>query len=642
MLDCDEIVTRIRAIYHSSEPEDQYYLRQILEEIAATGESPTYQDIWLHDYIEIPVDIKTFLESDAFLGKVTRNGKAIYPHWHQVLEDLFSSSADYEECIFTGATRIGKSSTAITATSYMLYKLMCLRDPQEYFGKKDVSKFSILFFNITKDLAKQVGYREFNDTLAASPWFMSHGHLSQSEQNFYYIPDGGKIVIDYGSTGAHALGQQVFVGYCDECNFAKAGIKDIQKAKAAMKDTYNTIATRVKGTFRKNGHVLGKMFAVSSKKSDSDFMEEYVRQQRAAGVGNKMFVDDHPQWEVLPSSMFSKEKFYIAVGDRHKRGFVVPDTQTQPEAIEELKSQGYTILTPPRDMLSDFMADFDIALRDLAGISVPGALSFITQEALNACINKSRRSPFYNDIIQTGTKDKLTIEEFFHIKEVEHLKRFPGYIHLDLSLNTDKSGIGYNCISGRKDVVGEDGKIVSSPMFTHVFSVSIEAPRGDSIPYDKITKFVVWLRRNGFNIQGVSRDQFQSEYLGQLLEAQGFKVSRLSLDRTPDGYIALRSVLLEQRIDMLDHKLLQDELIHLQRDAFSGRIDHQLGGSKDAADGFAGSIWNATLSAPAVPVDAKAVANAVVAVNGPRVPVIGTSSSLGQAMANLYNNPRKR
>lgn len=231
MLDCDEIVTRIRAIYHSSEPEDQYYLRQILEEIAATGESPTYQDIWLHDYIEIPVDIKTFLESDAFLGKVTRNGKAIYPHWHQVLNEIFGANADYEECIFTGATRIGKSSTAITATVYMLYKLMCLRDPQEYFGKKDVSKFSILFFNITKDLAKQVGYREFNDTLAASPWFMSHGHLSQSEQNFYYIPDGGKIVIDYGSTGAHALGQQVFVGYClvgDTQLFTPSGVRTMQ------------------------------------------------------------------------------------------------------------------------------------------------------------------------------------------------------------------------------------------------------------------------------------------------------------------------------------------------------------------------------------------------------------------------------
>lgn len=441
------------------------------------------------------------------------------------------------------------------------------------------------------------------------------------------------IVADTSCTVAHN---------CDEVNFAKAGVKDIQKAKAAMKDTYNTISTRVKGTFRKNGHVLGKMFAVSSKKSDSDFMEEYVRQQRAAGVGNKMFVDDHPQWEVLPPGMFSKEKFYIAVGDRHKRGFVVPDTQTQPEAIEELKSQGYTILTPPRDMLSDFTADFDIALRDLAGISVPGALSFITQEVLNSCINKSRRSPFYIEVIQTGTKDKLTIEEFFHLQEVNHLKRFPTYIHLDLSLNTDRSGIGATCISGRKDIVGSDGKVMSQPTLTHLFSIYVEAPRGDSIPYDKITQFILWLRRNGFNIQGISRDQFQSEYLGQLLEAQGFKVTKLSLDRTPDGYIALRSALLEQRIDMLDCAALQDELIHLQRDAFSGKIDHTIGQRKDLSDGFAGSVWNAILSAPAVPVDAKAVANAVVAVNGPRVPHIGTSSSLGQAMANLYNNPRKR
>lgn len=572
------VPNRIRQIYSTCTEQEQFYLRKILEEFSRTGESKTYNDIWLADYIEIPVDIDTFITSDRYLGRTNRNGEAVYPYWRKVLHEIFSSGNKYHENFFTGATRIGKSSTAITGTIYMTYRLMCLRDPQKYFDKKDVSKFSILFFNVTKDLASGVGYREYNDTVIQSEWFMEHGTKSKSDRNFYYIPEGGKVIIDYGSDSSHALGQQVFVGFCDEMNFSRAGVKDVNKAKEHMKNLYNTVADRVKGTFRMGGDVYGKLFAVSSKRSDSDFMEAYIQEQLAAGAGDHMYVADAPQWEVLPESMFHKEKFYIAVGDRHKKGFVVPDNQTHEEALTELRNQGYMLMTPPIDMKPEFTADFDIALRDLAGISVPGALSFITQDSLTACINKDRKNPFYSDILQIGTKDNYSIEEFFHVDEVpKELKRMPMFIHLDLSLNTDKTGIAGSVISGRKDI-DVDGRKISQPTFAHIFQISIQAPRGDKIPYGKITAFICWLRKQGFNISRLSRDQFQSEYMAQLLEEQGFEVDKISLDRTPDGYIALRSVLLEKRVDMLDSQLLQQEIIHLQRDSVTGKVDHPVGG----------------------------------------------------------------
>lgn len=627
----DELIPyRIKRIYASSTDKEKQYLRKILEEIAETGDSQTYRDIWLSDYVEIPVDIDTFLCDDYYLGKVTRNGNAIYPYWMDFMRKLFHAGNKYEEVFLTGATRIGKSSTAITCTAYMLYRLMCLRDPQAYFGKKDVSVFAILFFNLTKDLAAGVAYREFEDTILASPWFLDHGKKMGSDKNPYYVPDGGKVVIDYGSDAAHGLGKQVFVGFMDEINFSRAGIKDVNKAKSHMKDLYNTISARVKGTFRMEGEVYGKIFAVSSKRGDSDFMEAYIEEQINAGASDHMLIADAPQWEVLPKSMFSEGTFYIAVGDRHKKGFVIPDNQTFPEALDELRSQGYKILTPPIDMRTDFLADFDIALRDLAGIAVVGALSFITQEAITRCIDTSRKCPFYQDVLQIGTQDAFTIQEFFHVDAVPpEYKRMPLFIHLDLSLNTDNSGIGGVCINGRKDLQDENGKVTSFPTFGHVFSVAIKAPRGDKIPYSKIIAFIKWLRNQGFNITGISRDQYQSEYLGQLLEEQGFQVSKLSLDRTPDGYVALRSVLLEQRINMLDHHLLQDELIHLQRDANTGRVDHPVGGSKDTADGFAGAVWNAILTNPPLPVPAKNVAQAMRNINQRRTPTNSLPSMFG-------------
>lgn len=715
-----ELLNQIRDAYQSCSQEERNCLIRILTEFSEYGTSETYENIWMADYKEIPVSIETFICDPRFLGNATRNGDAIYPAWWDAYYEIFNNGNKYDEIVLTGATRIGKSSTGITATAYMLYRLMCLRDPQAFFGKKDVSIFSILFFNVTKDLAQGVAFREFNDTLKVSPWFCAHGTFSKSERNFYYIPDGGKITIDFGSDASHGLGKQVYClvgsteiltqegyrrldaladsqvavgqwsedlhrifytsasvcltkyvnsttrvilsdgsvlegtcdhpvllvdgsyknlgdltcsdslfsidssstglkvseiltqhhvdpvpvydvvdaqpyhnfivhshsdlvvhncGFMDEINFARAGIKDVNKAKERMQDTYNTISARIKGTFRKNGEIYGKLFAISSKKSDSDFLEDHIAKQIESGNGDHMYVFDRPQWQVLPPSMFHKERFYIAIGNRHQHGFVVPENQSTPEGLADIEKQGFKLLDVPIDMKPEFVADFDIALRDLAGISVPGALSFITQATLTACINNSRKNPFFSDILEIGTQSTHTIEEFFHLEVVNpQLKRCPLYIHYDLSLNTDRSGISGVCISGRKDINTPDGKVVSLPAFTHIFTVALQAPRGDKIPYHKILEFTLWLRRSGFNLAMTSRDQFQSEYLGELLESNGITSEKLSLDRTPDGYDTLKSVLLEQRIDMLDCELLQHELIHLQRDAFSGVCDHPIGG----------------------------------------------------------------
>lgn len=583
LMDLNEvsIPRRIKGIYDSCTDEEKYYLRKILEELADSdiGYSKTYQDIWLADYKEIPVDIDTFISADMYLGRTNRNGEAVFPFWRKELRNFFGAGNQFWEWVLTGATRIGKSSTANTGLSYMLYRLMCLRDPQKFFGKKDVSIFSILFFNLTEKLAKGVAFREYNDTLKESPWFVAHGSFTRSDQNFIYIPEGGKITIDYGSDASHGLGKQVFAAMLDEINFSQAGIKDVNKAKTRIKNTYDTINARIQGTFKHGGQVFGKMFAVSSKRSDSDFMEDHIRTMRDSGGDAHMYVSDAPQWEVLPPETFSPERFTIAVGGQHQKSFVVPEQQDFPEALHDLEQQGFLILHPPIDMRANFKADFNVALRDLAGISVAGAMSFITQESITQCINTERRNPFYSDILQIGTQDTYTIAEFFHQEEVPAIyKAIPIFIHLDLALVNDRAGISGVGVIGRTDVKMDDDKIVSVPKVGHMFSVAIEAPRGDRIAFGKIVAFIRWLRKVGYNIFLVSRDQFQSDYLAEELESQGFKTAKFSLDRTPDGYITLQAILLEKRIDLLYSELLQTELIHLQKDNVTNKVDHPVGG----------------------------------------------------------------
>lgn len=361
----------------------------------------------------------------------------------------------------------------------------------------------------------------------------------------------------------------------DECNFAAAGIKDVNKAKARMKEKYDTLVARVTGTFVKHGEVFGRLYIISSKRSDSDFMEEYIQKQRDAG-NKHMYVFDKPQWEVWPKSKYSSDKvFHVALGGKHKQNFVVQDESI--EALDELREQGYDLLEVPEDNKVRFLSDLDVALRDIAGVSIAESLSFITQATLDSCIG-IRKNPFYQDVLQIGAKDNYFIEEFFHSSEIEDpFKRYPMYVDVDLSLNDDKTGISGVWLVGRTDIVNEADVKVSLPIFKHAFTVSLKAPKGDKIPYMKIKSFLLWLRKT-FDLERVSRDQFQSEYLAQVLESEGIAVDKLSVDRTPDGYIAFRSILNEQRIDLLHVELLEYELTHLIRDSVTGKIDHPSGG----------------------------------------------------------------
>lgn len=210
MTDYNEVLHRIKSIYSSVSKDEQIILLKILEEISETGESETYENLWLADYKEIPVDKYTFLTDERYLGKSNDNGQAIYPVWMDVMLELEKTKNQYYEIVFTGATRTGKTSTAVSDACYQLYKMMCLRDPQKYFGLKSVTTISFFFFNLTATLARGVAYRELNDTISVSPWFMEHGKMSKSESHPCYIPEGGLISIEYGSDASHALGKATY------------------------------------------------------------------------------------------------------------------------------------------------------------------------------------------------------------------------------------------------------------------------------------------------------------------------------------------------------------------------------------------------------------------------------------------------
>jgi predicted phosphatase len=244
-----------------------------------------------------------------------------------------------------------------------------------------------------------------------------------------------------------------------------------------------------------------------------------------------------------------------------------------------------------------------------------------------------------------SAKDNKTIEEFFHLEVVPKilLSRIMN-IHLDLSETNDRTGITGVCVDGSKIVTDFDGKKIQMPFFREVFSVGIEAPHGDRLSFQKVINFLMWLRKQGFTIGTISTDQYQSSYMREVLNAQGFITSKVSVDSSDEPYIGLRSILYDQRIELVRNELRDDELIHLQR--VNNKIDHPTTmnggkkGSKDISDSLAGACYTLTtehvVSAPAP----KSVISAMAAVNKPRSSKQGTLPMF--PMINNFNPNRRK
>jgi hypothetical protein len=134
--------------------------------------------------------------------------------------------------------------------------------------------------------------------------------------------------------------------------------------------------------------------------------------------------------------------------------------------------------------------------------------------------------------------------------------------------------------------------------YADVFTVGIKAPSNSEISLEKTRQFIYYLRKQGWNIKGISIDGFQSADTRQILTTRGFDCQILSLDRTPEGYTQFRAAINENRIEILELEGLREEAINVEKNMQTGKVDHPDGGrlgSKDKLDSLAGALWNASL-----------------------------------------------
>lgn len=605
-------ITKVKEQFNKLSADSKKVILQIVSELKE-GKTDTFREVYLVDYEEIPVSIDEFICNPMYLGKSTRNGESIFPYWRKKYREIFDSSLNYEEIVLTGAIGVGKTKTAVVCLAYLLYRLMCLRNPQEYFKLNEGERISIFFLNITLKLAEGVGYGTMHEYLLNSPWFMERGTVS-GKKVLRYVPPK-HIEISFGSTGSHALGQSVFAAMMDEVDFKKGGIKGrtALDASNAIMDAYKIIKNRIVSRFTKNNVLYGRLFLVSSKKSEHDFIEAYVDKMK----NDKMLIVDEPQWVIKRSEDFDPRRFPVAVGNRSLKSMLPPIDSTE-EELNALVRQGYRIIQVPLNLYHQFKLDVNSALMDLAGISVFGATSFFNFDMFSKCYIKGYKNPFSSDIITLGMSDDLRISDFFLLQNIPNeIKRMPQFIHIDGSLSGDRTGISDVGVSGLKETVQYNGanEIITNEMtYKHIFTVGIQAPSGSEISFEKTRQFIYFLKAAGFNIIGISLDGFQSADMKQMLTAQHYEAEIISLDRSPEGYLTLRSAMNDGRVGLIEIPQLETELIQLQRDVSTGKLDHPPDGSKDLSDSLAGALFNASKHKQSL-IDNVQLLNAVVDVN---------------------------
>ena len=493
----------------------------------------------------------------------------------------------------------GKSTVAVVIGLYELYRMLCLKNPAVYYGIMQTDVISFAVINITIDAAQGVAWSKLQNMVQESDWFMTHGTMSRSENPEWKPNPNSKVELICGSQPRHFIGRALFWVFIDEISFIPT--QDVEKQKQKATELVSSAVARMQSRFMRGTTNPTILVLASSKRTEQSFLETWIENKKRTESKTTVIVDE-PQW-VIRTDKNADRTFKIAIGNKFLPSEVLPP-DVRDEECQSYIERGFRLLDVPIGYYENFLDDIDIALTDIAGISTSSMSNYISGERITQTKTESFVNPFTKDIIEVGNgQDDITqYSDFFDLTKVDPaMKTRPLFIHLDMSLTGDKTGVGGVWIKGLKHSTDENrGKEM---YFQLAFVVSVKAPRGHQVSFEKTRNFIYWLKEQGFNIKGITSDTYARSGVEQDFLAKGYNYSILSVDRVNqericEPYAFFKNCIYERRI-LLPRKginLLTEELVGLQRNNNNGKVDHTPQGinSKDSADAVCGALYNAS------------------------------------------------
>lgn len=534
-----------------------------------------------------PVDVRTFCCDEAFLNKASY----LYP---LVLDEIGEmNSGKYIEIILTGGIGSAKTTAALYSTAYQQYLLSCMYNAHAAFGLDPSSEILTVFQSITATVSAN-SFRRFRDMVTQSKYFKNHFPWDKDLKTKLVFPNRIEVTPISGQETA-AIGQNVIGGMIDELNYMSVVTQSKKSVDQGNYDQavalYNSIARRRESRYTKVGRQLpGLLCLVSSKRYPGQFTdrkeEERADQIRKEG-SSTIYLYDKRVWEVKPPNSFSSEMFHVFAGDLARRPRILLPNETVPDVDRHL------VVAIPVNFRHHFDgpgADIINALREIAGVSTLARHPFfVNVEAVDRAFGK-HASIFSRDSVDfVDTKLAIFPNRFFK-------PSLPRWAHVDLAISGDSAGLTIGTVTGFVGIAGTSGEITNEMMpIVHIDgSIEIRPPRNGEILFYKIREVLDKLRKLGMNIRWVSYDSFQSRDSLQILKQQGFVAGLLSVDVTPIPYDFLKSAIYTGRLSMPEHAKCRVEMLSLENDTKTGKIDHPANGSKDVSDSLAGVVYGLT------------------------------------------------
>jgi hypothetical protein len=525
------------------------------------------------EFDEKPVDLKTFVRSPEYLGlpelsdyQYTLIEKSSQIYKESTLIKLFGEEEGkirFKQTANEVVAQLGKGSgkdyCSTIATSYIVYLLLCLKDPATYYGKPPGDSIDIINIAINSQQASNVFFKGFKTRIEKSPWFAGKYTDKASEVKF-----DKAITVHSGHSEREAWeGYNVIVVILDEISgFAIENTTGHDQAKtgAAIYDMYRA---SVDSRFPDFGKVILLSFP--------RYKNDYIQQRYNAVVADVETVVRGHQFKMdedLPDGTQGNE-FEIQWEEDHILSYKIPRVYAlkrptwEVNPVRKIDDFKVAFFTNPLDALSRFAC--------------------MPPDAIDAFFKSKEK------VEKAFSKAHLAVDNFGRLEEwfiPDPDKEY--FIHVDLAQKHDHCAVAMAHVNKWVNVKVTDTYSQPAPI-VEIDAVRFWTPTKDkSVDFTEVKDYILSLKTRGFKIRVCTFDRWNSHDMMQQLKQYGINTEILSVAKK--HYDDMAMVVAEERVVGPHIPLLIDELLQLR--IMRDRVDHPRKGSKDLADAVCGSIYN--------------------------------------------------
>ena len=529
---------------------------------------------------ETPVDARTFVEGEAYLGQPPLSDIQydIVEAMSQIYrkEDLINIMGEEEgtqyynkytknEIILQLGKGSGKDFTSTVACSYIVYKLLCLKDPAKYFGKPSGDAIDLINVAINAQQAKNVFFKGFKSKIERSPWFAGKYTAKADSVEF----DKSITVYSGHSERESHEGLNLLLAVLDEISgFASEVGTGNEQGKTA-----DNIYKAFRGSVDSRFPDLGKVVLLSFPRYPGDFISERYDDV----VAEKEVIERTHRFTINP----------LLPEDNPDNTFEISWDEDQ---ITSYKYPGVFALKRPTwevnptrkidDFMIAFMTDLGDAMMRFACVPTFASDAFFKQaDKVRACM--TLRNPVD------------TFKRFDESFKPDPSKKY--YVHADLAQKHDKCAVAIAHVEKWVNIQVINNYEQVAPIVV-VDAVAWWEPKVEGpVNLSEVKQWIQNLRRLGFDIGMVSFDRWQSFDIQNELKQVGMKTDTVSVAKK--HYEDMAMLVYEDRLAMPAIDLLFDELTQLKI-MKNDRVDHPRKKSKDLADAVCGAIFGAISHTP--------------------------------------------